>query len=90
MVWVAVDLQQDHLSPDTIVGMSCGRDIPSARCGGLSGGGSAKAVAVDAKAHASQAHQARVKHSRLWEQRVGIRRAYAPGAPPHPDDDELS
>ena len=65
------------------------RPIASELLGGLSGGG-AKAVAVDAKAHASQAHQARVKHSRLWEQRVGIRRAYAPGAPPHPDDDELS
>ena len=67
------------------------RPIASELLGGLSGGGgAAKAVAVDAKAHASQAHQARVKHSRLWEQRVGIRRAYAPGAPPHPDDDELS
>ena len=66
------------------------RPIASELLGGLSGGGGAKAVAVDAKAHASQAHQARVKHSRLWEQRVGIRRAYAPGAPPHPDDDELS
>lgn len=38
------------------------------------------AVAVDAKAHASQAHEARMKHSKLLHSSMPVRRAYAPGA----------
>ena len=37
-------------------------------------------VAVDAKAHATQAHQARLKHSKLLDSALPVRRAYAPGA----------
>jgi len=40
----------------------------------------AVAIAVDAKAHARQAHETRMKHSRLLDQATGVRRAVAPGA----------
>ncbi|KAL1518558.1 hypothetical protein AB1Y20_002847 [Prymnesium parvum] len=39
-------------------------------------------VAVDAKAHATQAHQARMKHSKVLEGAMPVRRAYAPGSAP--------
>ena len=40
------------------------------------------AVAVDAKAHATQAHEARMKHSKILGSAMGVRRAYAPGQRP--------
>lgn len=40
------------------------------------------AVAVDAKAHATQAHEARLKHSKILEGAMPVRRAYAPGVQP--------
>lgn len=39
-------------------------------------------VAVDAKAHATQAHQARMKHSKVLEGAMPVRRSYAPGRVP--------
>lgn len=39
-------------------------------------------VAVDAKAHATQAHEARMKYSKVLDSAMPVRRAYAPGAQP--------
>lgn len=55
------------------------RSVTGGLAAGLSAdGGATRSVSVDAKAHAKQAHETRLKHSRLFTQATGVRRAYAP------------
>jgi len=49
--------------------------------GDLAGGfkeGAARPASVDSQGHARAAHDVRRKHSRIWQEAVGIQRAYAP------------
>ena len=44
-------------------------------------------VAVNTAAHARQAHEARVRHSKVWQSATPIRRAHAPQRDPDADED---
>ena len=43
-------------------------------------------IAVDTAAHARQAHDARVRHSKVWQGATAVRRAHAP--PREPEGEE--
>jgi len=45
---------------------------------GLEAGPDKARVAVDVKSHARMAHEARLKHSKIWSRSVGLTRAYSP------------
>ena len=53
------------------------RDLVGEQLGSLQQPGAVVQAAVEPSAHVKQAHQQRVKHSKMWES-VGVRRAYAP------------
>lgn len=57
-----------------------GRELQGATSGLLKGVSdpSTLSVAVDTSAHARQAHQARIKHSKVWQSATPVRRAHAP------------